>query len=85
MVKRCDLVRWLAAVPLFPSIWPLLRLDAAHAAQTPRRVRPGEPGWPTPSDWARLNQQVDAHLIRPESPLELCRASPDNAECPQQC
>ncbi|MEX3809554.1 FAD-dependent oxidoreductase [Paraburkholderia sp. BR13439] len=80
-MKRRDLIRWLAAVPLFPSVWPLLRLDAAHAAQTPRRVRPGEPGWPTPSDWARLKQQVDGHLIRPESPLELCRESPDNAEC----
>jgi FAD/FMN-containing dehydrogenase len=81
MVRRRDLIRWLPAVPLFATIRPLLRLDAAHAAQAPRRVRPGESGWPTPSDWARLKQQVDGYLIRPESPLELCRESPDNAEC----
>ncbi|WP_233849195.1 FAD-dependent oxidoreductase [Paraburkholderia sp. HD33-4] len=59
----------------------MLRLDAARAAQPPRRVRPGEPGWPTSADWARLKQQVDGYLIRPESPLDVCRESPDNPAC----
>jgi hypothetical protein len=81
MVKRRDLIRWLAAIPLFPSIWPLSRLNAAHAAEFPRRVRPGEPGWPSSADWAQLKQQVDGYLIKPDSPLNDCRESPDNAQC----
>ncbi|MBB5442374.1 hypothetical protein HDG38_000970 [Paraburkholderia sp. WSM4177] len=83
MVKRRDVIRWLAVVPLGQSIGPLLRPGAAQAAEVPRRVRPGEPGWPTPSDWARLKQQVDGYLIRPESPLDLCRESPDNRISPR--
>jgi FAD binding domain/Berberine and berberine like len=44
-------------------------------------VRPGEPGWPSPSDWARLKDEVDGYLIRPESPFEVCRDSSDDASC----
>lgn len=80
-MKRRDLIRWLAGTPLFPSILPLARFNAAHAAKVLRRVRPGEPGWPSHSDWARLNQEVSGYLITPELPLNVCRHSSDAAEC----
>jgi FAD/FMN-containing dehydrogenase len=37
-----------------------------------RRPRPGMPGWPSPSEWARLNAAVGNRLIRPASPLKEC-------------
>jgi hypothetical protein len=81
MVKRRDLIGWLAALPLFPDIWPFPRLNAAHAAELSRRVRPGDPGWPSPSEWASLKQQVDGYLTSPESPLSACRQSSGDADC----
>jgi len=36
------------------------------------RVRPGDRGWPTGSDWARLNKKVEGRLVMPRSPLVEC-------------
>ncbi len=41
------------------------------------RVRPGEPGWPTPAEWARLGDAVGGRLGPVRSPLEACIAAPD--------
>ena len=81
MVKRRDLLRWLAGIPLSTSIWPIAGLNGAQPAEVPRRVRPGERGWPSPSDWARLKQEVDGNLTQPESPLNVCHQAPGDAEC----
>ena len=80
-MKRRDLIRWLAAVPLFPSVWPSSRIDAARAAEPTRRVRPGEQGWPSHADWARLKEAVEGNLLSPASPLDVCRDSPGGADC----
>src|SRR3954451_21426363 len=37
-----------------------------------RRPRPGMPGWPSLSEWARLNAAVNGRLIRPASQLKEC-------------
>jgi FAD/FMN-containing dehydrogenase len=34
-----------------------------------RRVRPGEPGWPSDDQWAELDQRVGGRLLRPRSPF----------------
>jgi FAD/FMN-containing dehydrogenase len=36
------------------------------------RPRPGQPAWPSPAAWARLNAEVGNRLIRPVSPLKEC-------------
>jgi FAD/FMN-containing dehydrogenase len=36
------------------------------------RVRPGDRGWPTASDWTRLNKKVEGRLVMPRSPLAEC-------------
>src|ERR1700678_791196 len=36
------------------------------------RVRPGDRGWPTASDWTRLKKKVEGRLVMPRSPLAEC-------------
>ena len=45
-----------------------------------RRVRPGEPGWPSAASWDRLNREVGGRLIEVTSPVAACRTSPNSAE-----
>jgi FAD/FMN-containing dehydrogenase len=46
-----------------------------------RRVRPGEPGWPSEGAWARLGREVGGRLVRLESPLAPCRGAPGGEAC----
>src|SRR5438552_9998803 len=46
-----------------------------------RRVRPGEPGWPSAAGWDRLKQEVGGRLIELMSPLAAYRVAPKSAEC----
>jgi hypothetical protein len=45
-----------------------------------RRVRPSDPGWPSPQSWQRLNDSVDGNLIRVEFPINT--ALPSNIKNP---
>src|SRR3954471_3890754 len=47
----------------------------AHPTRPQRRPRAGQPGWPSPAEWARLNVEVDNRLIRPVSPLKACASA----------
>lgn len=38
-----------------------------------RRVRPGDPGWPSEATWAALDDEVGGRLVRIEPPLAACR------------
>jgi hypothetical protein len=38
------------------------------------RVRPGDRGWPSVSEWTRLNKKVAGRLVMPRSPLAECVA-----------
>ncbi len=46
-----------------------------------RRVRPGDPGWPSAVSWERLNREVRGRLMKVQSPVDACRMAPDSAEC----
>ena len=46
-----------------------------------RRVRPGDPAWPSPADWNRLKEAVGGRLINVESPLTGCAGNPDTPAC----
>jgi FAD/FMN-containing dehydrogenase len=69
---------------------PFLQIACAHgstatertAARPPaRRVRPGDPGWPSAANWENLNREVGGRLIKVDSPLAACQNSPTSAEC----
>jgi FAD/FMN-containing dehydrogenase len=46
-----------------------------------RRIRPGDPSWPSEADWAALNAQVGGRLLQLESPLAACRTEPGGTAC----
>jgi FAD/FMN-containing dehydrogenase len=70
----------LAAVPLGCS--DLSTTSGGRTASLPtHRVRPGDPNWPSPAAWDRLNQEVSGRLLRVESPLAACRKAPGSAAC----
>ncbi|MGE0748711.1 MAG: FAD-binding oxidoreductase [Rhodospirillales bacterium] len=52
---------------------------AGAGAALPRRVRPGDAGWPSAGDWARLKQAVGGRLVPVTAPLESCKG--DAAAC----
>jgi FAD/FMN-containing dehydrogenase len=51
------------------------------AGQPVRRVRPGEPGWPGPAEWAKLRNSVGGRLVRVDSPFAACTPDPGSASC----
>ncbi|WP_235443142.1 FAD-dependent oxidoreductase [Caballeronia mineralivorans] len=60
-------------------------LASAQAAPSAAlaRVRPGDPGWPSETQWNELSQQVGDALVKVQSPLVACLNSPDRDDCRQ--
>src|SRR6202451_4032675 len=82
-MDRRALLRRLPAVPLLPTLWPYLSI----AKQTPpaksafRRVRPGDPSWPSAASWEKLKQQVGGNLIPVQFPPTACQGASESASC----
>ncbi|MFT4433810.1 FAD-binding protein [Caballeronia sp. 15715] len=83
--QRRRLLQLAAGLPIFSSIWePLLTpAHAAVASNALSRVRPGDPDWPSESQWNALGKQVGDALIKVQSPLTACVNAPDSAACQQ--
>jgi len=70
---------------------PLLQFGCSHKSTTSRtrvatappvrRVRPGDPGWPSAASWDRLKRHVGGRLIEVRSPLAVCQDAPTSTEC----
>jgi FAD/FMN-containing dehydrogenase len=72
-MNRRMLLAFLGSLPLLSRA--LGARDAGDAPLPVRaRVRPGDRGWPTASDWTRLNKKVEGRLVMPRSPLVECVA-----------
>lgn len=81
-MKRRALLKWMAGAPVFGALLPRsLWANAASAARTLRRVRPGEPGWPSAAEWEGLNRRVGGRLMKLDDPLAACRADASGAAC----
>ena len=50
-------------------------------SSTFKRVRPGDPHWPSPDKWEKLNNEVNGNLMKLESPLTSCKTSPGKSTC----
>jgi hypothetical protein len=55
--------------------------QAARAARSSSRVRPGDPGWPSQADWDRLSREVGGRLITVQSALAVCIGAPEGSHC----
>ena len=79
-MNRRTFVKSAAALPLLSVCWPE-RAEAATPTTAFRRVRPGDPAWPTPASWEKLNQAVGGHLRKLESPLTACKRDASGKPC----
>jgi FAD/FMN-containing dehydrogenase len=78
-VDRRDFVKHAAAVSALAWSCSSSAERREGRTLTSRRVRPGDPEWPSESRWADLNREVGGRLIRVESPLAACRAAAEGA------
>jgi FAD/FMN-containing dehydrogenase len=84
-MNRRRLLQAAATLPFLPGVRS--RICASGAAQDaramppPSRVRPGDAGWPSQSDWDSLDRQVEGRLIKVRSPLSACQANPVSEPC----
>jgi FAD/FMN-containing dehydrogenase len=79
-MNRRSLLRRAAALAFLPVLPKPLRAAVSENAAV-RRVRPGDPAWPSEASWAKLNEVVGGRLIKVHSPLSVCRVAPDGASC----
>jgi FAD/FMN-containing dehydrogenase len=81
-MNRRQFLKSAAAISVLPMGCTRLRpTPGKRVAVKPaaRRVRPGEPGWPSAASWDRLNREVGGRLIEVTSPVAACRTSPYSA------
>src|SRR5580658_6608669 len=83
-MRRRLLLKLAALVPL--GAWPLHVKGSSGKANPKRvllraRVRPSDPGWPTPARWAELDRAVEGRLFKPASPFLNCREDAGHSEC----
>jgi hypothetical protein len=77
-MQRRTFLKGLAVLPFVPRF---VVSALATAARSRGRVRPGEPGWPDPAEWARLRRAVGGRLVKVESPFVACAGAPAGASC----
>ena len=77
-MQRRTLLKAAAALPLVSCSAAPVRAAAVQAA---RSVRPGEPGWPGPAEWAKLSKSVGGRLVKVNSPFAVCTPNPGSAGC----
>jgi FAD/FMN-containing dehydrogenase len=46
-----------------------------------RRVRPGDPKWPSPASWEKLKDAVGGNLVEVRPPFGACAKEPQGAAC----
>src|SRR5215468_9250427 len=80
-MRRRDVLKALAGVSFLAGAPMRTGAAAADASRPVRRVRPGDPGWPSAARWDELRRQTSGRLITVRSPIEDCRTAPDSAAC----
>jgi FAD/FMN-containing dehydrogenase len=78
-MQRRTVLKALAALPLFS--WFAASGSAGAEVQPARWVRPGEPGWPSPAQWAALGESVGGRLVMVQSAFTVCSPDAGSAAC----
>lgn len=80
-MNRRELLKAALAIPFLPGMMTGA-IGSAWAATGKKvsrlfyaRMRPGEPGWPSPAQWNELSQAVGGRLQTLQSPFARCSAS----------
>src|SRR5271163_3390509 len=84
-MNRRTLLKQAATIPLLESALSYSKSPAnamnGRNGSSRRRIRPGDPSWPSASEWARLKQAVGGRLLEVKSPLAVCAGAPDSEAC----
>jgi FAD/FMN-containing dehydrogenase len=76
-MNRRDFLLRTAALPVLAGLSPLAWAETKPVS----RVRPGQPGWPSPTEWDGLRRRVAGRLIDVRSPLPVCDDPAAGAAC----
>jgi FAD/FMN-containing dehydrogenase len=85
-MHRRDLLKAALAAPLL-SLLPVQRLLARTDAWVPRlrrKIRPGEPGWPSEASWDQMRRETGGRLQKLQSPFAPEAPAAARAEALQQ-
>jgi FAD/FMN-containing dehydrogenase len=74
LLKQAAILPVVAALPRAAWAQPT---DLALA----RRIRPGDPTWPSAEAWEGLKQAVGGELVQPKTIWAACEAAPGSADC----
>ena len=80
-MRRREILKGLAAASLLPALPLTGRVARARAGNLMQRVRPSDPGWPKPAEWAGLREAVGGNLIEPHALFAACETAPDGMAC----
>ena len=78
-MRRREILKGLAAVPLLRRVPGAAAALQSAGRRVVRRVRPADPGWPSPEQWAGLRARVDGNLIPVSFPIDLLKSAPESA------
>ena len=82
-MHRRRLLAGTAVIALQAIISSRLPLHAASANDPFRRVRSGDPSWPSAASWEKLNELVGGSLIKVQPLFGACESQPTAVPCPE--
>jgi FAD/FMN-containing dehydrogenase len=80
-MRRRQMLKWLAATSLIPALPRSTMVLGARGKALARRVRPSDPAWPPPAEWARLKETVGGNLIEPQALFAPCEGAREATAC----
>jgi FAD/FMN-containing dehydrogenase len=81
-MRRRNVLKGLAAIITLQGVSCQPVSALAATAPPMRRVRPGDPAWPSAANWRQLNDAVGGNLVEAPPPLfAACASEPTGAAC----
>lgn len=80
-MRRREILKGLVTASLAPTLPVSAWAVRAQGKTLARRVRPSDPAWPKPADWAKLKEAVGGNLIEPHALFAACETAPEGTAC----
>lgn len=80
-MHRRQTLKGLAAAAFLPALPLSARMLPSRGTGLMRRIRPSDPSWPAPGEWAQLKEKVGGNLIKPLDLFAACEAAPNGTAC----
>ena len=80
-MQRRVFLKGVAGVAGLPLVSRFAASTGDTAVRPTRWVRPGEPGWPSPAEWAKLRKSVGGRLVKVQSAFAVCEPNAGSTAC----